>query len=217
MIVPPFIQLEYDAHKPDLPTWGDGADRGTMARIERELPGLMERNGYGEHFARLFHWPATGMCAFAHSTEEIDCNAISPHQISGRNNDTSEGRNAAYRDPRGQKRAFPDRMSDPQSNSGEKHAEFADQGAEISTISPRMDSYTTQDEKRGVSPHAPLEPFDLYRVLVVLSRPAGVDPMLWLFYQAERHGARRVCFVGMRPTGKLKRFCRRRGLEICCE
>lgn len=217
MIVPPFIQLEYDAHKPDLPTWGDEANRGTMARIERELPGLMERNGYGEPFARLFHWPVTGACVFVHSTEEIDFSAISPRQAFGRSNDTSEGRNAAYRETPGQKRVFSDRVPDPQSNSGEKHAEFAACGPEISTISPRMDSYTTQDGKRGVSGYPPLEPFDLYRVLAVPARPAGVDPLLWLFYQAERHKARRVCFVGMQPTKKLKRFCRRRGLEICCE
>lgn len=217
MIVPPFIQLEYDAHKPDLPAWGDETRGGTMARIEKVLPGLMERNGYGEHFDRLFHWPVTGGCAFAHSIDEIDFSAISPRRASGRDNDASEGRNAAYREVLGRKQAFSGGASDLQSDSERKHVEFAAAEPEISTISPRSDSCITQDGERGISPDNSIEPFDLYRILVVPARPAGVDPLLWLFYQAERHGARSVCFVGVRPTKKLERFCRRRGLEICCE
>lgn len=204
--------VEFDVHEPHLPVWrGGGCSAESLAaRIDSVLPGLMERNGYGDPYPEAIYYPLPGAIIFIPRYKPL-----TPRQTFGRNTDTSEERNAAYREAPGQKRVFSDRVPDPQSNSGEKHAEFAGPGAEISTISPRMDSYTTQDWKRGISPDFEGEA-DLTYLAARCPMQSGIDPVLWACYQFERHGVRRLHIQG-EPKKAVKLFCRRKEIEICCE
>lgn len=204
--------VEFDVHEPHLPVWrGGGCSAESLAaRIDSVLPGLMERNGYGDPYPEAIYYPLPGAIIFIPRYKPL-----TPRQTFGRNTGTSEGRNTAYREAQGQKRAFSGVSSDPQSDPERKHAEFAPHGPEISTISPWMNSCTTQDEKRGISPDMEGEA-DLTYLAARCPMQSGVDPVLWACYQFERHGVRRLHIQG-EPKKAVKLFCRRKEIEICCK
>lgn len=204
--------VEFDVHEPHLPVWrGGGCSAESLAaRIDSVLPGLMERNGYGDPYPEAIYYPLPSAIIFIPRYKPL-----TPRQAFERNTDTSEGRNAAYREVPGQKRVLSGVSSDSQSDPERKHAEFATRGAEISTISPRMDSYTTQEEKRGISPDLEGEA-DLTYLAAHCPTQSGVDPVLWACYQFECHGVRRLHIQG-EPKKAVKLFCRRKEIEICCE
>lgn len=203
----PIIHYKIDAHRPDLPAWGDWTPDGRelFARIREELPGVMERNGYGKPYAKAIFKPDRAGIVFYHSDH------ISPRPLPGDSGVLSAGGNAACGKQEHEKPGISpcDGISCDELNG--KHAEISDTGAEISTISPRMDSCTTEEEKCAKIDYSANSDFLLARS----PQGSGVNIALWICYQLEWHRVRRFYIVDGAAGEEFQRYCRGRGIEVC--